>query len=135
MSSQILRKRAEYYDILETCQKGTLEITPWIGWFLQELKHAIIASEATLEMILNKARFWEGHRTSPFNERQRQMLNRLLDGFYGKLTSSKWANLAKCSQDTALRDIDDLLNRRILVREPAGGRSTSYRLASASGSP
>jgi len=128
MSWQIQRERKEYYRILESCQKGPLDITPWIGWFLNCLKHAIAASETTLEAVLAKARFWKSHFGESFNERQRTILNRLLDGFDGKLTSSKWAKLTKCSQDTALRDISDLLDRRILTRDEAGGRSTNYNL-------
>ncbi|MDB6067325.1 MAG: cell filamentation protein Fic [Pedosphaera sp.] len=128
MSAQIQRERKEYYNILESCQKGPLDISPWMEWFLNCLKHAIAASEKTLEDVLVKARFWKVHAGESFNERQRTIINRLLDGFEGKLTSSKWAKLTKCSQDTALRDISDLLNRQILAREEAGGRSTSYEL-------
>ncbi|MDB6110819.1 MAG: hypothetical protein JWR69_2569 [Pedosphaera sp.] len=128
MSAQIQRERHEYYNVLESCQKGTLDITPWLAWFLNCLKHAIAASEETLGVVLIKARFWEAHAGESFNDRQRTLLNRLLDGFTGKLTSSKWAKLAKCSQDTALRDISDLLNRQVLAKDEAGGRSTSYQL-------
>jgi Fic family protein len=128
MSAQIQRERSEYYDVLESCQKGSLDITPWMEWFLNCLKHAIGASEETLAAVLVKARFWKAHAGESFNERQQNILNRLLDGFEGKLTSSKWAKLTKCSQDTALRDINDLLARRILARHEAGGRSTSYEL-------
>jgi Fic family protein len=128
LSAQIQRERKEYYDVLENCQKGSLDITPWIEWFLNCLKHAIAASEKTLEAVLVKAHFWKAHAGESFNERQRTIINRLLDGFEGKLTSSKWAKLTKCSQDTALRDISDLLNRQILAKDEAGGRSTSYEL-------
>lgn len=128
MSAQIQRERKEYYDVLEHCQKGELDITPWIGWFLNCLKHAIASSEKTLEAVLVKAGFWKAHAGASFNERQRAIINRLLDGFDGKLTSSKWAKLTKCSQDTALRDISDLVNRQILIKDEAGGRSTSYEL-------
>lgn len=128
MSAQIQRERKEYYDVLENCQKGPLNITPWIEWFLNCLKHAIAASDKTLEAVLAKARFWKTHAGESFNARQRAILNRLLDGYEGKLTSSKWAKLTKCSQDTALRDISDLLDRQILVKDEAGGRSTSYEL-------
>jgi Fic family protein len=128
MSAQIQKERKAYYDVLESCQKGPLQINPWIEWYLHCLKRAIAASHETLEAVLAKAAFWKAHTTESFNERQRALLNRLLDGFEGKLTSSKWAKLAKCSQDTALRDISDLLTRHILVKEDAGGRSTSYRL-------
>jgi Fic family protein len=128
MSAQIQRERKEYYDVLESCQKGSLDITAWIEWFLNCLKHAIAESEKTLEAVLTKAQFWKLHAGESFNERQRAIINRLLDGFEGKLTSSKWAKLTKCSQDTALRDITDLANRQILSKDPAGGRSTNYTL-------
>jgi len=128
MSSQIQKERNEYYDVLEKSQKMSLDITLWIEWYLNCLKHAITASEKTLEAVLIKARFWEAHAGQSLNERQRTIINRLLDGFEGKLTSSKWAKLTKCSQDTALRDISDLLERQILTKDEAGGRSTSYQL-------
>jgi Fic family protein len=128
MSSQIQLERNAYYDVLEHSQKGPLDITSWMEWFLNCLNRAIAASEKTLEAVLVKARFWKAHAGESMNDRQRKVINRLLDGFEGKLTSSKWAKLAKCSQDTALRDIDDLLDRRILSRDQAGGRSTSYTL-------
>ena len=128
MSAQIQRERNAYYNVLERCQKGTLDITEWIGWFLNCLQHAIAAAELTLEAVLVKAGFWQAHADKTLNERQRKVINRLLDGFAGKLTSSKWAKLAKCSQDTALRDINELVNRNILVKEAAGGRSTGYTL-------
>jgi Fic family protein len=128
MSAQIQRERKAYYDILERCQKGTPDITEWIEWFLNCLKRAIAASEQTLETVLAKAGFWKTHTGQPFNERQRKVINLLLDGFEGKLTSSKWAKLTKCSQDTALRDISDLVTQKILAKEEAGGRSTSYAL-------
>jgi Fic family protein len=130
LSAQIQQERTGYYDILEKSQKGSLDVTPWIEWYLGCLQRAIGSSERTLEAVLIKARFWEVHAGQSFNNRQRDVINRLLDGFEGKLTSSKWAKLTKCSQDTALRDISDLLERRILVKEEAGGRSTSYRLQS-----
>ncbi len=129
MSSQIQRDRNLYYDMLEKSQKSTLDITPWIEWFLSCLKRAIEASDGTLESVLLKARFWEKHIHQPFNERQRHIINRLLDGgFEGRLTSSKWAKMSKCSGDTALRDITDLLDRGILIKDGAGGRSTAYLL-------
>ena len=128
MSAQIQRERKEYYNVLESCQKGRLDITTWVGWFLNCLKRAIAASEKLLEAVLVKASFWKAHAGESFNERQRAIINRLLDRFEGKLTSSKWAKLTKCSQDTALRDISDLLNRQILTKAEAGGRSTSYAL-------
>ncbi len=131
MSSQIQRERKDYYLVLERCQKGTLDITPWMEWFLNCLKRAIGASENLLAAVLVKAAFWKAHAGESFNDRQRKVINRLLDGFEGKLTSSKWAKLTKCSQDTALRDISELLNRRILIKDEAGGRSTSYELSAA----
>ena len=129
MSAQIRLERNAYYDMLEKTQKGGLDITPWLEWFLGCLDRAIDGAEHILAGIFRKAHFWEAHTQKPFNERQRAVINRLFDGFEGKLTSSKWAKLAKCSQDTALRDIDDLVKRGVLVKEPGGGRSTSYALA------
>ncbi len=126
MSAQIQQERNAYYHVLEKNQKGTLDITPWIEWYLNCLKRAIEASDTLLESVLIKDRFWKLHKGEGFNDRQRKVINRLLDGFEGKLTSSKWAKLAKCSQDTAGRDINDLLDRKILAKEQAGGRSTSY---------
>jgi Fic family protein len=128
MSSQIQRERNDYYLVLEDCQKGTLDITRWMEWFLNCLKRAMAASEQTLEAVLLKAGFWKAHAGESFNDRQRKVINRLLDGFEGKLTSSKWAKLTKSSQDTALRDISDLVDRQILTKAEAGGRSTSYEL-------
>lgn len=128
MSAQIQQERNAYYDVLERSQKGTLDITRWLEWYLNCLKRAIDASENLLGAILVKDRFWRLHAGESFNDRQRKVINRLLDGFEGKLTSSKWARLAKCSSDTAVRDINDLLEREILTREQAGGRSTSYAL-------
>jgi Fic family protein len=129
MSAQIRRERNAYYDTLEMAQKDGLDITPWLEWFLGCLERAFHGAEQALESVLMKARFWEKNAGASFNERQRDMLNRLLDGLEGKLTSSKWAKLEKCSQDTALRDIDDLVRRGILSKNPPGGRSTSYSLA------
>jgi len=128
MSAQIRQERNAYYDILERTQKGDLDITSWLEWFLGCLDRAFDGAESTLSNVFKKARFWEKHAGAAFNDRQRDMLNRLLNGFEGKLTTSKWAQIAKCSQDTALRDIDDLVARGILRKEPAGGRSTSYSL-------
>ena len=128
MSSQIQHERKAYYDILEKSQKGTLDITAWLEWFLGCMKHAILASEETLGSIMIKANFWKIHTEESFNTRQRIIINSLLDGFNGKLTSSKWAKITKTSQDSALRDISDLLNRDILIKTEAGGRSTSYEL-------
>ncbi len=128
MSAQIRTERKAYYDILEATQKGDLDITGWLEWFLGCLDRAFNGAETILAAVLKKARFWEPHGAEPFNDRQRRILNRLLEGFEGKLTSSKWAVLGKTSQDTASRDIDDLVRRGILVKDPAGGRSTSYSL-------
>lgn len=135
MSSRIRSERNRYYDVLEATQKGSLDITEWLQWFLDCLDGAFNQAEETLSTVLAKARFWERINNKPLNERQRRVLNRLLDGFDGKLTSSKWARLAKCSQDTASRDIDDLVHKGILVRGPAGGRSTSYDLVDIEGAP
>jgi Fic family protein len=130
MSAQIRLERNAYYDILEETQKGDLNITPWLRWFLGCLDRAIAGAETILGSVFLKARFWEIHAGESFNDRQRKVINRLLDGgFEGKLTSTKWAALAKTSQDTASRDIEDLLQRHILVKDAAGGRSTSYSLA------
>jgi Fic family protein len=126
MSAQIREDRGDYYKFLERTQKGGLDITPWLDWFLGCLGRAVEGADAMLESVLGKARFWEIHRDTPFNPRQRLVVNRLLDGFEGNLTSSKWAKLAKCSQDTALRDIDALVERGVLAKDAAGGRSTSY---------
>ncbi len=128
MSAQIRAERKAYYNILEMTQKGNLDITNWLEWFLDCLDRAIGGAETILGDVLQKARFWELHRDTKFNDRQRQILNRLFDGFEGKLTSSKWAKLTKVSQDTAVRDIDDLVKRGILVKNPGGGRSTNYSL-------
>lgn len=128
MSAQIRIERNSYYDILERTQKDTLDITAWLDWFLTCLNRAITATDDTLAAVIRKARFWENPAAQSINERQRLMLNKLLDGFHGKLTSSKWATIAKCSQDTASRDIQDLIERGLLVKETAGGRSTSYIL-------
>lgn len=128
MSAHIRKERNAYYDILEATQKGSLDITPWFQWFLSCLNRAFDGAESVLASVLKKARFWEAHARESFNDRQRNVLNRVLDGLEGKLTSSKWAKLTKTSQDTALRDIDDLLNRGILTKDAGGGRSTSYSL-------
>ena len=133
MSAQIRRERAAYYEILERTQRATLDVTEWMLWFLGCLERSIDGAETTIGAVLRKARFWESVREEVFNDRQRRMLNRLLDGFKGKLTSSKWAKIAKCSQDTALRDLNDLVERGVLVRGDAGGRSTSYELAEHAG--
>jgi Fic family protein len=131
MSTQIRQEHEAYYDILERTQKGTMDITPWMDWFLGCLGRAIDGAQTILGAVLAKARFWENVRGVPLNDRQTLVLNRLLDGFEGKLTTSKYAKLTKSSQDTALRDILPLVERGILVRGPGGGRSTSYALADA----
>lgn len=128
MSAQIRQEREAYYDVLERTQKGDLDITEWLAWFLGCLDRAFDGAETILAGVLAKARFWQAHAGADFNARQRMVINRLLDGFEGKLTSSKWAKLAKCSQDTAGRDIGDLVKRGILLKDAAGGRSTSYSL-------
>ncbi len=129
MSSQIRQERTAYYDILEHAQKGTLDVTPWMEWFLGCLERAIEGAQTTLAPVLAKARFWEAIAGVALNDRQRLVLDRLLDGFDRKLTSSKYARLTRCSQDTAARDIASLVEHRVLVRNPGGGRSTSYSLA------
>ncbi len=128
MSAQIRQERNDYYHILERTQQGTMDMTPWMDWFLGCLGRAIEGAQTTLGAVLVKARFWERIKDVPLNERQRLVINRLLDGFEGKLTTSKYAALAKCSQDTALRDILALVDHGVLVRNPEGGRSTSYSL-------
>jgi Fic family protein len=128
MSAQIREERDDYYDILEKTQKGGLDITAWLEWFFACLGRALQGADSTLATVLAKGHFWERYRATPLNERQRLMLNKLLDGFEGKLTSSKWAKISKCSADTALRDIDSLIALGILKKDAAGGRSTSYSL-------
>jgi Fic family protein len=128
MSAQIQRERNVYYEILEKTQKGDLDITKWLVWFVECLDRAISLSEENLSGVTQKAKFWEAHRGAALNERQRKMLNKLMDGFEGTLTSSKWAKIVKCSPDTALRDIQDLIEKRILQKEEGGGRSTSYKI-------
>jgi Fic family protein len=128
MSAQIRRQHKDYYDILESTQKGNLDVTPWVEWFLNCLLLAIEGAQTTLSTVLDKARFWERFAKEPLNERQIKILNKLLDGFEGKLTTSKWAKIAKCSQDTAHRDIVDLIERGAMQKDPGGGRSTSYSL-------
>ena len=129
LSAQIQRERKAYYDILERTQKKSLDVTEWLAWFLDTLHGAVDQAQHTLDAVLCKARFWRRWATTPLNERQVKLLNQLLDGFEGGLTSSKWAAIAKCSPDTALRDINDLLARGVLRKSAAGGRSTSYVLA------
>ncbi|AUS06419.1 Fic family protein [Pseudotamlana carrageenivorans] len=128
MSAQIRLERKQYYEILENTQKGNLDITAWIVWFLNCLINALKSTDSILKKVLFKADFWQKHIDTPINDRQRKLLNFLLDGFDGKLTSSKWAKIAKCSKDSAVRDINDLIEKAILQKEPAGGRSTNYEL-------
>ena len=142
MSARIRKERKAYYEVLEKTQKNThgkragsgsvssagIDITAWLEWFLGCLDRAVDSTETTLADVFRKARFWELHPAGSINERQRRMINKLFENFEGKLTSSKWAQITKCSQDTALRDILELVEKKILVRDAAGGRSTSYLL-------
>jgi len=128
MSSQIEAERRDYYLALERQQRSDLDVTPWLQWFIGCLDRAIIRADSILSAVLFKSRFWDVVNRQPVNPRQQAVINGLLDGFEGKLTSSKYAKLAKCSSDTALRDIQQLVDRGILLLNPGGGRSTSYRL-------
>jgi len=134
MSVQIRKERNAYYNILEKTQKSTktikngVDITPWLDWFLGCLNRALDTTENTLASVFKKVRFWGTQPVGSFNERQKTMINKLFEDFRGKLTSSKWAKITKCSQDTALRDILDLVEKGALIKDPAGGRSTSYSL-------
>jgi Fic family protein len=128
MSAQIRLERKEYYDMLERTQKGSLNITNWLKWFLDCLLNTLNTTESKLEGVLFKSHFWKTHAKTNLNDRQILMLNKLLDGFDGKLTSSKWAKIAKCSTDTALRDIQDLIKKEVLKPSEGGGRSTSYEV-------
>ena len=128
LSAQIQRERKVYYDVLERTQRQSMDVTDWLAWFLEALHRAIDQSQRTLDTVLAKAHFWQRWAATPLNERQVKLVNRLLDGFEGKLSSSKWAAIAKCSPDTALRDISDLLGRGVLRKSAARGRSTSYEL-------
>jgi Fic family protein len=126
MSAQIQRERNVYHEVLEKTQKGSVDITKWLLWFFDCLDRAIALSVEHLSGVIYKAKFWEAHQAVVLSERQRKMLNRVIDGFEGKLTSSAWAKMAKCSSDTALRDIQDLMEKGILVKDGGGGRSTGY---------
>lgn len=128
MSAQIRAERKRYYDLLERSQRGTIDVTEWLAWFLACLQRALVASEETLATVLGKHRFWQMHAKTILNLRQVKVLNKLLDGFEGNLTSSKFAKLTKTSQDTASRDIADLLAKKVLKKGKAGGRSTHYVL-------
>ena len=129
MAAQIRHEREDYHRILAQTQPGTLDVTPWMKWFLGCLTRAIEAPQAALSVAIARTRFWEKLRDVALNDRQRLVINRLLEGFDGKLTTSTWAALTKSSQDTALRDVQQLVERGVLVRDSAGGRSTSYSLA------
>jgi Fic family protein len=128
MSTQLEAERKDYYQELEQQQRGGLDLTPWLAWFLGCLERALDRADETLASVLYKAGLWALINRQPVNERQRRVINRLLDGFEGHLTTSKYTKLAKCSADTALRDVHELLARRVLIQNPGGGRSTSYRL-------
>jgi Fic family protein len=133
MSAQIQIERADYYRILEATQRGDLDITAWLGWFFDCLGRAFEKPKGAVRIATDKAEFWERHREFDFNERQRKVINRLFDGFEGKLTSSKWAAMTKASPDTALRDIEKLIDEGILLKDAAGGRSTNYSLVTRTG--
>jgi Fic family protein len=128
MSAQIQLERKRYYEVLEKTQKGDLDITEWLEWFLSCLDRALSAAETTLDSVLKKSRYWIFLNQKNLTERQKLMLNKLLDGFEGKLNTSKWAKITKVSTDTALRDIQSLVEQGVLEREDSGGRSTSYHL-------
>ena len=128
MSSQIRNERADYYRILETVQRGGVNVTPWLQWFIDCMGRSIAGSESGLSTVLSRARFWESHSAQEFNPRQRKTVNLLLEGIVDALTSSRWARINNCSQDTAQRDIAALVELGLLVRSREGGRSTSYRL-------
>ena len=128
LSSAILNNRNSYYHHLETSQKGELDITEWLAWFLDTLKSALVTALHKTDSVIRKTHFWDTHRDTPMNERQRKVTNLLLDGFEGKLNSSKWYKICHCSQDTAIRDINDLISKGLLRKTEGGGRSTHYEL-------
>lgn len=128
LSAQIRRERHTYYDILQTTQIGTMDVTAWLGWFLGTLHRAIDHAHSGLDIVLAKSRFWQRWAGTPLNARQAKVINRLLDGFEGRMTSSRWASMTRCSPDTALRDITELLDRGMLQKLPGGGRRTGYAL-------
>ena len=128
MSYQISLEKNKYYDVLEKTQKGNGDITEWLLWFLDCLDKAIESTTETLSSVLSKARFWDVHKEDRFNERQMKIVNMLFDDFFGKLTTSKWAKIAKCSSDTALNDINDLISKGVLKKNEEGGRSTNYSI-------
>jgi Fic family protein len=129
MSATIRLERNEYYRILEETQKGEPDLTEWLHWYLHCLHESLEASSSILESVLAKAHFWEKNRHTYFNDRQKKIINKLFDGFEGRLNTSKWAKITKCSTDTALRDIQDLLDKKVLKKDEAGGRSTGYFMA------
>jgi len=129
MTEQIHKHKNTYYEILERTQKRSLDITEWIVWFLKRMETALESAEGVLTIVRKKQVFWDAHREEGFNERQTKIINMLFDGFFGKLQTAKYAKITKCSNDTALRDLTDLVNREILLKEEGGGRSTSYALA------
>ncbi len=128
LSNQIQQEKNGYYETLKTVQHSDGDITQWLVWFLNCLKHALLEAEEGMQNIVRKAAFWEKHKKTPINERQRLMINKLFDNFFGKLTSSKWAKITKTSADTALRDIKDLIEKGIMQQEKEGGRSAHYTL-------
>ena len=128
LSNQILSEKKKYYEVLQKVQHSSGDITEWLDWFLNCLYRALENTDVTLKRLLKKAEFWDKHNETQLNSRQRLLLNKLFDGFEGKLKSSKWAKIAKCSADTALRDIKDLIEKGILQKEESGGRSTNYEL-------
>ncbi len=129
MSAEILKDRKEYYTILEKTTTGAMDITPWLEWFISTMKEALTHAETTVMRVVRKASFWNKYREVPMNERQVKVVNRLWDGFDGKLNSSKWAKITNTSQATALRDITDLMEKGILVKSEDSGRSAHYLLA------
>jgi Fic family protein len=128
MSAQIHKERKTYYNRLEVAQKASVDVSSWHVWFLECLERTLYSTDELLKDVLQKSNFWNRHAQTALNERQKLMLNKILDGFEGKVTSSKWAKIGKCSSDTALRDVQDLIKKGILEKEEAGGRSVSYRL-------
>ena len=128
ISAEILERRSQYYDVLEMTQNGNMDITDWIMWFLDTVAASIEKADTKVQAAIEKAKFWDEKGNVEMNDRQRKLINRLLDGFFGKLTSGKWAKIAKCSPDTALRDINDLIKKGVLKKTDAGGRSASYEL-------
>jgi Fic family protein len=128
LSAQIRLDRSQYYHILEKSQKSELDVTSWMTWFLECLMNALMSTDQVLINVVLKGEFWRKHANTQLNDRQKKILNQLIKGFDGKLTSMKWAKIAKCSKDTAVRDINDLVHKNVLMKQEAGGRSTSYEL-------